>query len=454
MSIFVSYAQLDEDVVKSLAEGLEAARREVWFNRDPGGWEVWWADIVQNIRQADVVIFALSDNALRSKPCRAELDYAVALNRPILPIKVGPVANFRANPLSAIQTIDFRPDDSHSAFEIIAAVDQAAMSLQPLPDVLPPDPQIPFAYLLALSRQIDSGELSSRAQIEAVDQLRKAYQDETDPSVHGDILAILRNLKAKPWVTIGAAMEVDAVLAWAESLRQASSAGARPAAVPVPGETVEQAEQSTKSAEETERERRQEFERNVAEALLRQEQEGAWSAAPGSDQRVSGRSEPPEPIKTFGGVSTPLVGDRAARSGPASRPAPPPPSYFSRPSAHPQGSPTGQPMSAPTPMSMPTSTPMSMPTTRPYASMPGPPPVPRPPSPPPGPRPRPYWGLSIAALLGWVILGLVALHYSGRVGQCLARGDGPGAQRASSNALTWGVIGLTVGVVTLFALLA
>ena len=51
--------------------------------------------------------------------------------------------------------------------------------------------------------------------------------------------------------------------------------------MPVPGETVEQAEQSTKSAEETERERRQEFERNVAEALLRQEQEGAWSAAPG-----------------------------------------------------------------------------------------------------------------------------------------------------------------------------
>ena len=50
-------------------------------------------------------------------------------------------------------------------------------------------------------------------------------------------------------------------------------------------------------------------------------------------------------------------------------------------------------------------------------------------------------------------LGLVALHYWGRVGQRLARGDGPGAQRASSNALTWGVTGLTVGVVTLFGLL-
>ena len=350
MSIFVSYARLDEAVVKTLVQGLEWANREIWFDNDLIGAEVWWVKILENIRQADVVIFALSDNALQSKPCRAELDYAIALDRNVLPIKVGPVQNFRANPLSALQSIDWRPDDANLAFRIIAAIDQAAKRVKPLPEVLPPEPLMPYAYLISLRSQIESGELSPRAQLEAVDELRKAYRDETDPSVDDDILSMLRGLKAKPWATVQTAGEVDAALAWAESLRQASSAGARPAAVPVPGETVEQAEQSTKSAEETERERRQEFERNVAEALLRQEQEGAWSAAPGSDQRGSGRSEPPEPIKTFGGVSTPLVGDRAARSGPASRPAPPPPSYFSRPSAHPQGPPTGQPMSAPTPM--------------------------------------------------------------------------------------------------------
>lgn len=195
MAIFVSYSRLDESVVKALAEGLEAARRD---DHDLGGGEVWWVRILQNIRQADVVIFALSDNALHSKPCRAGLDYAIALERTILPIKVGPVANFRANPLSALQTIEFHPNDAHSAFAIMAAVDEAAKRRHPLPPVLPPEPQIPFAYISSLSKQIDNGELSPRAQIDAVDELRKAYREETDRSVHADILAILRSLSAPP----------------------------------------------------------------------------------------------------------------------------------------------------------------------------------------------------------------------------------------------------------------
>src|SRR5829696_5543044 len=163
MQIFLSYSRLDEMMVKALAQGLEAARRDVWYDHDLGGGEVWWIKILENIRQADVVIFALSDNALHSKPCRAELDYALALDRTVLPIKVGRVENFRANPLSALQTIEFHEGDAQSAFQIIAAVDDAAKRLRPLPEVLPPEPQIPFAYLVSLSKQIDSGELSAQA---------------------------------------------------------------------------------------------------------------------------------------------------------------------------------------------------------------------------------------------------------------------------------------------------
>lgn len=449
----MSYARLDEGVVKALVQGLEWANREIWFDNDLSGGEVWWVKILENIRQAEVVIFALSDHALKSKPCRAELDYAIALERNILPIKVGPVENFRANPLSALQSIDWRPDDANLAFRIIAAIDQAAKRVRPLPEVLPPEPLMPYAYLVSLRSQIESGELSPSAQLEAVDELRKAYREETDPSVDDNILSMLRGLKAKPWATVQTAGEVDAALAWAESLRQATSAGARQAP-PVPGETAEQAEQSTKSAEETERERRREFEHNVAEALLRQEQDAARSAPPHPDQRGSGRSEAAEPIKTFRGVSTPLVGDRAASGRSAPRPAPPPPSYFSRAPAQPQGPLAGQPRSAPAPVPMPAPmpmpTPIFMPTRTAGPSMSG---SPTPPKPPSGPRPRPYWGLSIAAFLGFGIFGLVAIYYSSQVGQRLARGDGPGAQRASSSALTWGVFGLTVGVVLLFAVL-
>lgn len=302
MVIFLSYARLDESVVKVLVQGLEAAHREIWFDHDLGGGEVWWVKILQSIRQADVVIFALSDNALHSKPCRAELDYAIALERTILPIKVGPVANFRANPLSALQTIEFRPADSYSAFEIIAAIDDAAKRLRPLPQVLPPEPQIPFAYIGSLSKQIDNGELSARAQLDAVDELRKAYREETDASVHGDILAILRSLKSKPWATLQAAGEVDAVLAWAESRRQATPAGATPGPVAGPTEDPELVVEATESSEAAERLHKREFERNMIDALMRQEQERPRRPEAGA-QRPTVAPPPPPPLEPASGRS-------------------------------------------------------------------------------------------------------------------------------------------------------
>src|SRR3954470_15932543 len=165
MPIFVSYSRLDEDVVKELAQGLQAARREVWFDHDLGGGEVWWVKILEKIRACDVFVVAVSDKSLQSKPCKAELEYARDLNRSIVPIKVGPVTNFRANSLSTLQTIEFRTNDARSVFEIIGAVDEAAGRTPPLPDVLPAEPPIPYLYLLSLSNQIDAESLSQQAQL-------------------------------------------------------------------------------------------------------------------------------------------------------------------------------------------------------------------------------------------------------------------------------------------------
>ena len=37
MAIFISYSRTDEVAVKSLVDGLEAAQREVWYDRDLHG---------------------------------------------------------------------------------------------------------------------------------------------------------------------------------------------------------------------------------------------------------------------------------------------------------------------------------------------------------------------------------------------------------------------------------
>jgi len=101
----LSYSRKDEGVVKALARGLEAAHREVWFDHDLVGGDAWWDSILTNIRDTSVFIFALSDASLHSKPCRLELDYALALDRPILPVEVGPVKSFRMSPIAELQVI-------------------------------------------------------------------------------------------------------------------------------------------------------------------------------------------------------------------------------------------------------------------------------------------------------------------------------------------------------------
>ena len=212
MAIVLSYSRKDERVVKALVQGLEGAKREVWFDHNLGGGDAWWDAILENIRSATVFLFALSDASLHSKPCRLELDYALDLGRPIVPVQVGPVTSFRTNPLAALQIIGYSPDNVQSGFTIVAAIDDAAKRQRPLPDPLPPEPPIPFAYLLALGRQIDSAELSLTDQVAVVDQLRRALGEETDESVRQDILSMLQNLNTKPWTAKRTEREIAALL--------------------------------------------------------------------------------------------------------------------------------------------------------------------------------------------------------------------------------------------------
>jgi TIR domain/Interferon-induced transmembrane protein len=235
----LSYSRRDEDAVKALVTGLQAARCDVWFDHNLAGGDAWWDAILQRIRDASVFLFALSDASLHSTPCRLELDYALALGRSILPVQVGPVSSLRANPLAELQIIEYDPGSAQSGFAILAAVGSAAGRVRPLPDPLPPPPPIPFAYLLALGRQIDSAEFGVAEQAAAVDQLRRALGEETDETVRRDVLAMLRNLADKPWTTRRTERDVAALLfAYGESGAE-PAAPVRPAPAPPPQPAME-----------------------------------------------------------------------------------------------------------------------------------------------------------------------------------------------------------------------
>lgn len=210
--IMLSYSRRDEPAVKALVRGFEAARREVWFDHELGGGEAWWDSILEHIRTAPVFVFAVSDASLRSTPCRLELDYALALGRPVLPVQVGPTTNLRLNPLAELQIIGYDPHDARAGFAVLAATDETAQRIRPLPDPLPEPPPIPFAYLLSVGRRIEGTDLSIADQATVLEQLRRALGVESDDSVRRDILTMLASMRTKPWTTRASEREIAALL--------------------------------------------------------------------------------------------------------------------------------------------------------------------------------------------------------------------------------------------------
>jgi serine/threonine kinase PknH len=148
MGVFISYANQDEDIVQALATDLRRARQTVWLDQELHGGDTWWQTILKQIRDANVFVFALSNNSQRSKPCRAELDYARALGIPVLPVQIGPLDGLRSASIADLQIVDYRQRNADAALALIAAVHETKLRRGPLPDPLPDQPPIPFEYLM------------------------------------------------------------------------------------------------------------------------------------------------------------------------------------------------------------------------------------------------------------------------------------------------------------------
>jgi streptogramin lyase len=160
-----------------------------------------------------VFLFALSDNSLRSKPCRAELDYAKALGVPILPVLIGPVSNYRTDPIFATQLIDYRDSTRNSGIELVSALHESAARRMELPDPLPEPPAIPYEYLLRLGADIrGSAGLAAQSQAAMVFELRTALNDEDDSEVRDDIRDLLRTLRDRRDVIYPIVREIDSIL--------------------------------------------------------------------------------------------------------------------------------------------------------------------------------------------------------------------------------------------------
>ena len=229
MGLFVSYSSQDRSAIEPLTAALRRARQQVWFDDDLGGGEAWWNEILEQIRSCELFIVALSNHSLESKPCQAELRYAKALQRPILPVRIGPVDSMRANPLASLQVIEYENPSVDAGIQLVTAVHGLAAQQRPLPSPLPDEPPVPFAYLMRLSSTLAEQDLDPRQQTHLVTELKSGLEEDgDDPTARNDIARLLRMLRDRSDVTYRTRTEIDELLASVESKTPTAAASTQP----------------------------------------------------------------------------------------------------------------------------------------------------------------------------------------------------------------------------------
>lgn len=212
--VFVSYSRNNLDAVTQLVEDMKDAGIDIWHDQALTGGQRWWDDILANIRECDIFVFALSPESWDSEACKSELGYVVQLGKPILPVLVseGININLLSPPLNEIQVTDYRRRDKEAAFAVLKSINTAPPTPN-LPDPLPKPPHVPISYLSTLKDRIDSSDpLSSQDQITLFFELEQELQEGHSPTETRDLLLRLRrrdDLLAKIASKIDAALKME-----------------------------------------------------------------------------------------------------------------------------------------------------------------------------------------------------------------------------------------------------
>jgi hypothetical protein len=230
--IFVSYSRDDHLAADRLAKDLRDLGHAVWLDQDLSGGQAWWEQILAQIRGADVFVFVLSAASLASTACQREYGYAAELRRPILPVLVGEGLSLNRLPpaLSQVQLVDGREPTVQAIKALVRAL-QSLPPAVPLPDPLPPPPEVPLSYLTNLSQQLDSpATLSVEEQSRLFLDLKTGLRD---PATAQDARDLLGRLRVRRDLLATVAVEIDEALARApKRQRKASQGNARSAYAP------------------------------------------------------------------------------------------------------------------------------------------------------------------------------------------------------------------------------
>jgi hypothetical protein len=221
MAVFISHSKKDSESPEfiSLIHDLERMKFSVWVDKSLEGGEPWWKEILDQIRRCDVFLVVLSMASLKSEACRAELRYALATNRSVLPVKLIDLPEWELpESLARLQILSYsnRGGSSEEGIESVlglrSALDRILAKEPPaLPDPLPPDPEVPLTYLLKLNSILETVDLPLSQQDSFLKEV-KAHVDALDPEDQRSVMEILTRFRKRPDIALIISLEVDRLL--------------------------------------------------------------------------------------------------------------------------------------------------------------------------------------------------------------------------------------------------
>jgi hypothetical protein len=197
MRLFVSYARTDRPTVDPLAQRLRQAGNDVWLDLDLVGGQVWWDNILRQIRESDALITIVSRSSLKSQTCRVERQYATQLGKPILPLTFEPISpGTLPSDISRLQVVDYSRPSEDSAFALVGAIVRLPAP-PPLPVPLPEPPDVPSSYWGNIGDQINAQTLTLDQQFAIVGHLESALAPTADPAEMPVALDLLSQLEQR-----------------------------------------------------------------------------------------------------------------------------------------------------------------------------------------------------------------------------------------------------------------
>ncbi len=161
--VFISYSRSDRRrnrrAVTDLVGALDAAGFTVWRDSELIGGQIWWNEILRQLRLADAVVAVVSPRWAKSPACRSEFDYATAVDRIVIPVQVddlgpddarwmvvpvqvgGHGGDHATDTLPLVEWTDYRKRSQEQLLKLVKAVNLA--EARPLPDPLPEPPKAP-----------------------------------------------------------------------------------------------------------------------------------------------------------------------------------------------------------------------------------------------------------------------------------------------------------------------